>query len=88
MRLDVAAERGECLSVGFVKPGKTGITCNTVTNYRQEDEELWASGTFTWGGNVKPGTYRLFVRAPEGDLQDVEGAVTICRADRTGRPEQ
>ncbi len=88
VRLDVAAERGECLSVGFVKPGKTGITCNTVTNYRQEDEELWASGTFTWGGNVKPGTYRLFVRAPEGDLQDVEGAVTICRADRTGRPEQ
>ena len=88
VRLDVAAERGECLSVGFVKPGKTGITCNTVTNYRQEDEELWASGTFTWGGNVEPGTYRLFVRAPEGDLQDVEGAVTICRADRTGRPEQ
>ena len=69
--------------MGFVKPGKTGITCNTVTNYRQEDEELWASGTFTWGGNVEPGTYRLFVRAPEGDLQDVEGAVTICRADRT-----
>ena len=88
VRLDVAAERGECLSVGFVKPGKTGITCNIVTNYRQEDEELWASGTFTWGGNVEPGTYRLFVRAPEGDLQDVEGAVTICRADRTGRPEQ
>lgn len=78
--IDVTAELGECLSVGFVKPGKTGVTCNTVTNYRQEDGELYASGTFTWGGNVEPGTYRLFVRAPEGELRDVEGAVTIRRA--------
>ena len=79
VRIDVTAEWGECLSVGFVKPGKTGVTCNTVTNYRQEDEELYASGTFTWGGNVEPGTYRLFVRAPEGDLRGVEGAVTVRR---------
>lgn len=88
VRFDVAAERGECLSVGFVKPGRTGVTCNTVTNYRQEDGELWASGDFTWGGSVEPGTYRLFVCAPEGDVRDVEGAVTIRRAGGTGRPEQ
>jgi len=76
---DVSAETGNGLQVGFVKPGDTHLntTYYSVKNLRQEDETLECTASFTVKPPVKPGTYKLFLRATDGVLGNVTGSISI-----------
>ncbi len=76
---DVSAETGNGLQVGFAKPGDTNLntTYYSVANLRQEGETLKCTSSFTFGTPVKPGTYKLFLRATEGALGNVKGSISI-----------
>ena len=76
---DVSAETGNGLQVGFVKPGDTHLNTiyYSVKNLRQEDETLECTASFTVKPPVKPGTYKLFLRATDGVLGNVTGSISI-----------
>ena len=76
---DVSAETGNGLQVGFAKPGDTDLntTYYSVTNIRQEEEALKCTSGFIFGTPVKPGTYKLFLRATDGALGNVKGGISI-----------
>lgn len=76
---DVSAETGNGLQVGFAKPGDTDLntTYCSVKNTRQKDEALECIANFTVGPPVQPGTYKLFLRATDGALGNVEGSISI-----------
>lgn len=76
---DVSAETGNGLQVGFAKPGDTDFntTYYSVANLRQEGETLKCTSSFTFGTPVKPGTYKLFLRATDGALGNVKGSISI-----------
>ena len=76
---DVLAETGNGLQVGFAKPGDTDLntTYYSVANSRQEGETLKCTSSFTFGTPVKPGTYKLFLRATDGALGNVKGSISI-----------
>ncbi len=76
---DVLAETGNGLQVGFAKPGDTDLntTYYSVANLRQEGETLKCTSSFTFGTPVKPGTYKLFLRATDGALGNVKGSISI-----------
>ncbi len=76
---DVSAETGNGLQVGFAKPGDTDLntTYYSVANLRQEGETLKCTSSFTFGTRVKPGTYKLFLRATDGALGNVKGSISI-----------
>ena len=76
---NVSAETGNGLQVGFVKPGDTHLntTYYSVKNLRQEDETLECTASFTVKPPVKPGTYKLFLRATDGVLGNVTGSISI-----------
>jgi len=75
----VSAETGNGLQVGFAKPGDTDLntTYYAVRNLRQEEETLECTASFTFGPPVKPGTYKLFLRATDGALENVKGGISI-----------
>ena len=76
---DVSAETGNGLQVGFAKPGDTDLntTYCSVKNLRQKGETLECTASFTFGSPVKPGTYKLFLRATDGALGNVKGSISI-----------
>ena len=76
---DILAETGNGLQVGFAKPGDTDLntTYFSVANLRQEGETLKCTSSFTFRTPVKPGTYKLFLRATDGALGNVKGSVSI-----------
>lgn len=76
---NVSAETGNGLQVGFVKPRDTHLntTYYSVKNLRQEDETLECTASFTVKPPVKPGTYKLFLRATDGVLGNVTGSISI-----------
>ena len=76
---DVFAETGKGLQVGFAKPGDTRLntTYYSVKNLRQQGEVLECVACFTVKPPVEPGTYRLFLRAVDGALENVRGGVSI-----------
>lgn len=76
---DVSAETGNGLQVGFAKPGDTDLntTYYSVASLRQEGEALKCTSSFTFGTPVKPGTYKLFLRATDGALGNVKGSISI-----------
>lgn len=75
----VLAETGNGLQVGFTEPGDTDLstTYYSVANLRQEGETLECISSFTFGAPVKPGTYKLFLRATDGALGNVKGDISI-----------
>ena len=76
---NVLAETGKGLQVGFAKPGDADLntTYCSVKNLRQEGETLECTASFTFGPPVKPGTYKLFLRATDGALENVKGSISI-----------
>lgn len=76
---DILAETGNGLQVGFAKPGDNDLntTYFSVANLRQEGETLKCTSSFTFGTLVKPGTYKLFLRATDGALGNVKGSISI-----------
>ena len=48
-----------------------------MSNQRQEDGTLECIASITCKPPAEPGTYRLFLRAPEGALENVKGSVSI-----------
>ncbi len=75
----VLAETGNGLQVGFAEPEDTDLntTYYSVTNLRQQGETLECNSSFTVGPPVKPGTYKLFLRATDGALGNVKGSISI-----------
>ena len=75
----VRAETGNGMQVGFAEPGEESLetTYWTVENRRQEDEGLECIASFTLRPLAKPGTYKLFLRATDGDLGNVKGSISI-----------
>ncbi len=79
IRYDVTAETGERMSVGFcdMEHSPEDITYYCVSNNRMNGT-LRCTADFAFdGSSVKPGSYRLFVYAPEGDLGNLTGNVTL-----------
>lgn len=79
----VSAETGNGLQVGFAKPGDTALntTYYSVKNLRQKGEPLECVSSFTFAPPAKPGTYRLFLRAPDGPLGNVTGHISLASPD-------
>ncbi len=75
----VTAETGNRLQVGFARPGDESLNeiYHSVSNQRQEDGTLECIASITCKPPAEPGTYRLFLRAPEGALENVKGSVSI-----------
>ncbi len=75
----VTAEIGEELQVGFVKSGDESLNqvYYSVHSLRQEGEALECVASTKFADPVEPGTYRLFLRAPEGALENVRGSISI-----------
>ena len=80
---DVLAETGKGLQIGFAEPGDVPLnkTYYSVRNLRQKGEALECTASFTVGPPVKPGTYRLFLRATDGALGNVKGSISIAFAE-------
>ena len=75
----VTAEAGKGLQVGFVKPGDESLNeiYYSMHNLRQEGEPLECIASTKFGDPVEPGTYRLFLWAPDGALENVRGSISI-----------
>jgi hypothetical protein len=79
IQYDVTAETGECMKIGFcsMEHRPEDITYYGVS-VRRTDGTLRCAADFLFDGEaVKPGTYRLYLRAPEGDLGNLTGSVTL-----------
>lgn len=76
IRYDVSAETGPFLQVGFVRGQESPDSRRfcSVSNPRT-DGVLRCASSFTFPAEA--GTYRLFVRAPEGAVGNVRGSVVI-----------
>lgn len=78
---DISAETGAGMQVYFAKDEKADTVYWSVRNLRQKDEELWCALDTTVASPAKPGTYKLFLRAVNGALGNVEGLVGITPAE-------
>lgn len=75
----VWAETGNGMQIGFAEPDDEILdtTYLSVKSRRQEDGVLECVASFTLRPPVKPGTYKLFLRAADGDLGNIRGSVSI-----------
>ena len=75
----VWAETGNGMQIGFAEPDDEILdtTYLSVKSRRQEDGVLECVASFTLRPPVKPGTYKLFLRATDGDLGNIRGSVSI-----------
>lgn len=76
---DVSAERGPGMQVFFARDGRQDTAFWSVHNLRQPKEPLRCAAEFTVAPPAEPGTYRLYLRAPEGALSDVRGTISIYK---------
>lgn len=76
----VAAEKGAGMQVYFTKGQQKNPVYWSVHNLRQEDEDLTCCADFIVESPAKPGVYKLFLSAPDGALEDVQGTITIVHA--------
>ncbi len=77
---DLTAETGEGMKVFFAKDGQKDPVYWSVHNSRQQGEPLRCAAEFTVGPPAGPGTYELFLQAPEGALGNVRGSISIVPA--------
>lgn len=80
IQYDVTAETGERMSIGFadMEHSPEEVSYCSVSRARRENGVLRCGADFTIRGDtVKPGRYRLFLHAPEGDLGNLKGSVTL-----------
>lgn len=75
----VYAETGNGLQVGFARPDDEllNTTFFSVQSSDQEGEKCECIASFTFRPPVEPGTYRLFLRATDGALENVKGSISI-----------
>lgn len=76
---DVTAETGGRMKIGFcgMEQSPEDVTYYSVSSKRA-DGELRCAADFVFDGEaVKPGSYRLFLHAPEGDLGNLKGSISL-----------
>ncbi len=79
---DISAKTGNRMKVFFAKDGQSDVSYWPVDNLLQPDESLECIADFTVGPPAtKPGTYQLYLQAPDGALGNVRGSVSIVSAD-------
>lgn len=81
IRYDITAETGKRMKVYFAKDKQSDTVYWSVNNLRQPGEPLECAADFTVGPPAKPGTYKLYLQAPDGALKNVTGSVSIVPAD-------
>ena len=76
---DVTAETGGRMKIGFcgMEQSPEDVTYYSVSNKRTNGELRCAADFVFDGEAVKPGSYRLFLHAPEGDLGNLKGSITL-----------
>ena len=75
---DISAKTGNRMKVFFAKEEKEDVVYWSVNNLRQPGEVLECIADFTVGAPAtKPGTYQLYLQAPDGALGNVKGSVSI-----------
>ncbi len=78
---DIFAKTGNRIRVFFAKDEPTDVVYWSVDNRRQPGESLECIADFTVRPPAtKPGTYQLYLQAPEGALETVRGSVSILSA--------
>ena len=79
---DISAKTGNRIKVFFTKDEQKDVSYWSVNNLRQPGEPLECIADFTVGSPAaKPGTYELYLQAPDGALGTVRGSVSIVSAD-------
>ena len=79
---DISAKTGNRIKVFFTKDEQKDVSYWSVNNLRQPGEPLECIADFTVGPPAtKPGTYQLYLQAPDGALENVRGSVSIVSAD-------
>ena len=86
IQYDVTAETGERMTVCFgdMEHSPEDVTYYSVSSKRADGELRCAADFVFDGAAVKPGVYRLFLHAPEGDLGNLTGSSTLAR--KRGNP--
>lgn len=75
---DISAETGNRMQVFFAKDQQENVVYWSVNNLRQPGEPLNCIADFTVGlPAAEPGTYRLYLQAPDGALGNVTGSISI-----------
>ena len=80
---DVSAKTGSCLQIAFAAPEEDpqNKVYMSVKKHRQ-DGQLRCASDFTLSSPVPPGRYRLFLRAPEGELTEVKGSIRLTSKEK------
>lgn len=79
---DISAKTGNRMKVFFAKNKQSDVSYWSVNNLRQSGEPLECIADFTVGPPATaPGTYKLYLQAPDGALGNVRGSVSIVSAD-------
>ena len=79
---DISAKTGNRIKAFFTKDEQKDVSYWSVNNLRQPGEPLECIADFTVGPPAaKPGTYQLYLQAPDGALGTVRGSVSIVSAD-------
>ncbi len=79
---DISAKTGNRMKVFFAKDNQEDVAYWSVNNLRQPGEPLECIADFTVGPPATmPGTYKLYLQAPDGALGNVRGSVSIVSAD-------
>lgn len=77
---DISAQTGNRMQVFFAKDGQKDAVYWSANNLRQPGESLDCIAEFTVASSAAPGTYRLYLRAPEDALGTVKGHIFIEEA--------
>ncbi len=75
---DISVKKGNRIKVFFAKDERGDVSYWSVNNLRQPGEALECIADFTVGSwAARPGTYKLYLQAPDGALRKVRGSVLI-----------
>lgn len=74
---DILAGTGNRMKVFFARDGQKDTVYWSVNNLRQPGEPLRCAADFTAAPPAAPGTYKLYLQAPDGALGNVKGHISI-----------
>ena len=78
----ISVKTGNQIKVFFAKDGQEDVAYWSVDNLRQPGGSLECIADFIVGPpTTQPGTYKLYLQAPDGALGNVRGSVSIASAD-------
>ena len=79
---DISAKTGNRIKVFFAKGEQKDVSYWSVNNLRQPGEPLECIADFTVGPPAaEPGTYQLYLQAPDGALENVQGSISLLKAE-------